>query len=512
MGNTLVKIENLIQKYKALLIILGATFIVRLPSLFEPLWYGDESIYLTIGQKILRGGLMYVDIFDHKTPGIYYLTAGTLGVLGESIWSIKFLLMIWVLITLVVFYFLGKKLFNHKVALIATIILAAFTSTPLIEGNIFNSEILMILPISLGILAGLHKRFFLAGVLFSLAVLLKIPAVFDFAAFFIFIGLSISKASAANVVKNLSRLTLGLLVPIILTAVYFFFNGALEDYFQSAVLFNVSYTGYGNKFIIENGLLIVKAIPIILVLTYFFARVHSRLTRKKAPSRNLYEFLVIWLIFSLFGAAFGGRPYEHYLIQVIPAFSLIAAASFFNRHFAKIGVVSLTVAIIFAVFFGFRTWFNPTYYSNFFRFAADKITFEEYVGNFDSVAPRNYAVASFLTGCGKYTSQNRCAATRTTSSDKLYVFADHPSIYFLSGLDPASRFITYYHIKGGPSEKAATAWEILENKPTHILVKNPRPGPFPTLENILSSRYNLFAHYEDMAIYKVKSSSNNPSD
>ena len=75
-----------------------------------------------------------------------------------------------------------------------------------------------------------------------------------------------------------------------------------------------------------------------------------------------------------------------------------------------------------------------------------KITFEEYVGDFDSVAPRNYAVASFLTGCGKYTLQNKCAATRTTSNDKLYVFADHPSIYFLSGLDPASRFITYYHI------------------------------------------------------------------
>ena len=42
------KLANLILRYKALSAILVVTFLFRLPSFFEPLWYGDEAIYLTI--------------------------------------------------------------------------------------------------------------------------------------------------------------------------------------------------------------------------------------------------------------------------------------------------------------------------------------------------------------------------------------------------------------------------------------------------------------------------------
>src|SRR3989344_8960399 len=132
---------NIFEKHRFLFILIFITFLIRLPSLFEPFWYGDEAIYLVIGQKIARGGLMYVDIFDHKTPGIYYLTAATIKILGESVWAFRFLLMIWILVTLVVFYLLAQKMFTKKTAVAATIILTTLTSTPLIEGNITNSEI-----------------------------------------------------------------------------------------------------------------------------------------------------------------------------------------------------------------------------------------------------------------------------------------------------------------------------------------------------------------------------------
>jgi 4-amino-4-deoxy-L-arabinose transferase-like glycosyltransferase len=189
MNVLLERIESLVLNNRWLVILLLVTFLIRLPSLFEPLWYGDEAIYLTIGQKILRGGLLYVDIFDHKTPGIYYLAAASIQAFGASIWGFRVLLMFWVLLTLVVFFVLSKRLFDKKTALMATIFLAAFTATPLLEGNITNSEILMILPTALGIIFGLKNRYFLSGIFFSAAVLLKFPAVFDFAAFFIFVAL-----------------------------------------------------------------------------------------------------------------------------------------------------------------------------------------------------------------------------------------------------------------------------------------------------------------------------------
>src|SRR4030043_1776643 len=125
-------IEKAILSHRILIIILIFTFLIRLPSLFEPLWVDDEALYLTIGQKILRGGLLYVDIFDHKTPGIYYLAALMIKFFGANLWSFRLLLIIWVLLTLTFFYFLTRKMFDRKTAALATIFLALLTSLPIL--------------------------------------------------------------------------------------------------------------------------------------------------------------------------------------------------------------------------------------------------------------------------------------------------------------------------------------------------------------------------------------------
>ncbi|HEX7456221.1 MAG TPA: glycosyltransferase family 39 protein [Candidatus Nanoarchaeia archaeon] len=491
------------KQHLILAIILSVTFLLRFPTLFEPLWYTDEAIYLTIGQKILRGGMMYVDIFDHKTPGIYYLTAGALGILGQSVWSIKFLLTIWVLATLVVFYLLGRRLFNEKIALVATIIFSVLTSLPIIEGNAFNSEILMILPISLGILFGLDKKFFLSGVFFSLAFILKVPAVFDFAAFFVFVGLTISKKDIAQTIPNLLKLAGGFVIPIFLATTYFALNGAFGQFFESAFLYNISYTGYGNKFIVENGLLLIKALPIVLIVLYSIFRINRGLKTKGGAPITAKEFLIIWLVFSFYGAVFGGRLYEHYLIQALPAFSLITAVSCYDKKFRRTGFILVTVILVLSSALGFRPWFNSSYYTNFFQYVTNRTSFDTYAAGFDKKTPKNYAIASFLAGCEKYNSNKKCIQTRTRKDDKLFVYANLPDIYFLSGLDPASRYITYLHLFDSQKAQEVAAGEVEKSKPKYILVQNPPPGSFDALVKVLSDHYNLFASYEDMDIYKI---------
>ncbi len=54
-----------------LLIIILLMILLRIPSLFEPYWYGDEGIYLTLGQAIRKGLLLYRDIHDNKPPLLY---------------------------------------------------------------------------------------------------------------------------------------------------------------------------------------------------------------------------------------------------------------------------------------------------------------------------------------------------------------------------------------------------------------------------------------------------------
>ena len=57
---------------------------LRLPSLFEPYWYGDEGIYLTLGQGVRKGLVLYQQIHDNKPPTLYYLAA-----LGQTVFGFR---------------------------------------------------------------------------------------------------------------------------------------------------------------------------------------------------------------------------------------------------------------------------------------------------------------------------------------------------------------------------------------------------------------------------------------
>ncbi|MDP2670895.1 MAG: glycosyltransferase family 39 protein [bacterium] len=507
MTNFLAKLANFTTKNRFILVLLVITFFVRLPSLFEPFWYGDEAIYAVIGQKILRGGLLYVDIFDHKTPGIYYLTALSLKVFGQTIWSLRFVLMGFSLASLVVFFQVGKKLFDERVAKLASIILAALIATPLIEGNIFNSEILMILPLSLGVLLGLNKRYFWSGFFFSLGFLLKFPAVFDFGAFFVFLALATTRKTFLENLKSLFLLTLGYSLPIVLTVVYFALQNALGDYLFSALLFNFSYTNYGNQLVlagrtIPNGLIMLKGLPLLSLVIYFLWKLYQPLVKGKETKNPVssLEFVIIWLGFAFYGAVFGGRAYPHYLIQATPAFALLLGAGLGMAAFKKITFMIAALVVSLALLLGFRSWTTTTYYSTFFRFVTNQITEETYMNSFDKKTARNYSIASFLDGCVVFSGE-KCLKTRTSQTDSIYIWGNSPVIYFLSQRDPSAKYITAFHVTGNNVFKKEVLSSIRERLPVYILRESSAPD-FPELDNILTKQYNFFAQTDDIKIYQ----------
>lgn len=234
-----------------LLILLFFTFLLRLPSLFEPFTYGDEGIYLTLGQAIRKGLVLYRDIHDNKPPMIYLMAALT----GNfSLYRIYYFC--WSFITLLVFWQLAKLLLdkNKKGIILSTALFAVLTSLPFLEGNIANAENFMILPIMAGFylviehLNLLNKKngliyfwWFLSGILFSLATLFKIPALFDFAAAFLLIMFFIERKNYRNLISFLLINLSGFLLPIIISFVYFYLKGSLGQYFTAAFAQNLPY-------------------------------------------------------------------------------------------------------------------------------------------------------------------------------------------------------------------------------------------------------------------------------
>jgi len=89
---------------------IGLVLLRALPSLRFPLGR-DEATYCLIGQGLLRGQLLYRDLWDNKPPGVFYIYAVIVKIFGPVMWSIGIVDILWLLaISACIFYFARRYL------------------------------------------------------------------------------------------------------------------------------------------------------------------------------------------------------------------------------------------------------------------------------------------------------------------------------------------------------------------------------------------------------------------
>ncbi len=449
-------------------------FLLRLPSLFEPYWYGDEGIYQVLGYAIRNGRLLYADIWDNKPPLLYLIYA----FFNSDQFVIRFVSLLFGIASVIAFHTLARELFREKfkITLWTTGLFALLFGLPLLEGNIANSENFMLLPL---ILAGLilvkSQRYrLLAGLLVSLAFLIKIVGIFDFAAFFLFL-LVISAPQSLKITnfrevkkfliqetKNLFPFLIGFILPILGTAIYFLFRGAIGDFIEASFLQNVGYVGYGNKFIIPQGLLILKLIILFGGTLFLFI--------KRVNFSRTFIFISLWFAFSLFNAFFSGRPYTHYLLVLLPSFclfiGLIAAEQKLRKFTLLIFVISFILILKNFGYYG-KTVF---YYQNFISFITSNKSITQYRAFFDRNIPRDYQLVQFI-------------KMHTNKNDNIFIWGDNAQVYALTGKLPPGRYAVAYHITGYKDGIENTRKGIEQNKPKFIItMPNVPPLQIPLME------------------------------
>ena len=473
-----------------LLFLLVFVLILRIPSFFHPYVYGDECIYLTLGEAVKRGLVLYRDIHDNKPPLLYLLAAAS-----SSLFWFRVILGIWNLVTIYLFFLLAKNLFlaKKKLIFLATTVFALLTTLPFLEGNIANAEIFMALPSLAGIfliLCGKNDRFWrflVAGVLFSLASLFKVPAAFDFAAAFVFLLLFQETeffGGTKSKIKVLFILVAGFLLPILATFVYYWSHGALFNYLVAAFLQNFGYlsswqTGSHSDNFLQGGLAQRGLILLGFVGILFW-------TRKKMEKK----FLLVLLLFgfSLFAALLPQRPYPHYLIQVAVPLSLLVAFIFESKKLLRLTSVAM-VFVFSVVFLSLHFWYYPTlpYYRNFISFALGEKTKDEFFSTFGKEVNRNYQIAQFLN-------------SHTAKNEKIFIWGDSPCLYALSRRLPTGRYTASYHIIdfNGFNETLKT---LKEQKPRFIIDLQNENRPFPNFPQFLEKNYFLLKEENGAKIF-----------
>lgn len=496
-----------LEKNRAFWFLLGFCvifYLLRLPSTIEPYWYGDEGIYQVIGMAMDKGQLLYTQIWDNKPP-LLYLTYALFG--GDQT-SVRFASLIFGLATIVIFFYCAEILFkkNIKHMLISTGLFVLFFATPYLEGNIANAENFILLPILSGALLILKAEqkhsltgkpffsnysLFTASLLLGIAFLYKIVAVFDFAAFVTFIWIiqvpekitwsfSLGKFRFLRIYKKLwQMLTRTMLmflffaIPIALTVQYFASHHALLTFFHSAFLGNIEYVGYNNKFIIPQGLLLLKLILLLTYLSFLFLKRHSFSTAAL--------FILLWTGFSLFSVFFSQRPYTHYVLMLLPCFCLLIGLIFATKSQAKkVSLVFLSLLIILVVGITFKlTGFEKSvlYYQNALDYIAGNKDVNAYQSFFDGKTPRDYEVASFI-------------KKHTKETDRVFIWGDNPQIYSLTGKIPIGAYTVAYHITQNKNGIKDTQLAINTIKPKYVIILQEAP-PFPFQIPEYVSRYTI---------------------
>ena len=481
-----------LSKYKYWIFIWILFIILRLPSLFEPYWYGDEGIYLTLGQGIRKGLILYKQIHDNKPPSLYYLAA-----IGKTVFGFRLILSLFMIPSVYFFYRLAQKFLSKNLLKISLLIFIILTSLPTLEGNIANAEIFMILPTIVGFLLFFNSKnnlhFYLVGLLLGLAFTIKIP-VFIEAGFLIFYLLitrfSEIKKHFINFISHPFFLGFGFLTPSIFYFIYFYFLHAWPQFLHSALLQNFSYisswsTGTQTASVASGG--VVQRLIFLLISWGILVF----LSYKKIISTNLFLILG-WLFSCIFGSLLSTRPYPHYLIQIIPPFCLLIVYFFKNKkYFTKILII-ISFLILGSLIKKYKFYFYPSlsYYRNFYNYLIHRETLDSYKKYFGGNVETTYQIADYIDQTSQLT-------------DKIFVWGDEPYIYALSDRLPPGKYTVAYHISdfNGYQE---TIDSLKSNLPKFIVYYPMENRPFNQLDDILNRYYFLDKKVNNTLVFQKR--------
>jgi hypothetical protein len=516
---------------------------LRLPSLVEPYWYGDEGIYSAVASEMTQGELLYRDIWDHKPPGIYLVYAGTQQFGLQQLFVLKFINL--VLGALAVY--LALKLFDEiiralnkdtheskdkplsRATLLAKAILgitlAVLLGSTSLEGNIFNAENVFICTTAAAALLYLRWRpnwslqrlrtqFLRAaaigliagiGLYFKLHPLLDLGALLFLMLFDRYMQLN-GSYKVHSIIKALAPLAIVVLAafsPLILTGVYYALIGNFSNFWEAVVTYNFGYSGTFQS--TSLGLLFLPDTFGVKTVLLGLAALGLWFMQTRKTLNPVMGFTILWVLAAFFGALISSRPYAHYLLQaLIPATLLIALALrtfLFIQDERQLLKLSWTILLIYAGLSLFMKgskvdwgYLKPSYLPNGYAYISQRLLGNDsgrsqWYAEFNSDAERTWNLAQWL---------------KPYAGEEVFFWGNNPWIYKLSGIRNPLKYTVYFHID---DKNSASVLQQLEDKKLSYFLVDSNFGlrkefeaylvnnfkPVSTLEN----RFTLYVRVQD---------------
>lgn len=484
---------------------------LRIPSFAEPSWYGDEGIYAAVAGEIRHGEALYRDIWDNKPPFIYwlYLLAGA----DSSMFGIRLLNVLAGMAAAIGLYTLARQLTTNRAALVVFFLAVILLGTPVIEGNISNSENFLLPLVVWGLYFGLTARGnlgrqLLSGALFGLACSFKLIAVLDFAGFMVFIVLVRTRLIRDDLedakVERPWPFVAAFLVPLLAIAFSAILRGTFGGLVTATFLDILQYVGSMDGQWLGLVLWPMTGTTKLLLLILGTILIGMNFASGRIREKETFVGILFW--FEYAAVLLSGHPYCHYLIQLVPGASLLIVMGMQRaaKSTSLIGKMNAGTVLISALYLALITFSRGqpigvnygdsevrgklvpgtirAYYANYITHVVLGVRSEAaYQRFFNNEEPRIDLLGAKLT-----------STFSDIPRDAIYLYTDQAWSYPRLGLRVPTPFSVVYHrylAKNGTARLMGS----LQANPPELIVLNRGIGVFPELARFMTQSYKAVA-------------------
>lgn len=459
-------------EWTVLVLAMGFIAFIRFRFLSVPL-ERDEGEYAYMAQLLLKGIPPYTEAYSMKFPGIYFIYAIILKVFGETHTGIHTALLLVNLVTVILIYFLGRRLLGGWEGVLAAAAFAVSSAMPVVQGFWANSEHFLIFFVMAGLLLLLMSAdslssflFFLSGFFLGSAFLVKQHGILFFLFACIFLAyLFFRNHDLPLKVKILkfSLFFLGFLTPVVSAVAYLILKDAFKPFWFWTFIYASRYAvsnplSEGFHILHENLINIVTPTSILWV-TALMELIASWKDKKRASE---CIFLSGFFLASILTVSVGFYFRPHYFILLLPSLALLAGTGLktFSMYLSKFRIKTVQTGI--PVLLGTALFLQPfiTYPAVFFQWTPEKLCKQVY-------GPNPFIESLVI---AHYIQQH------TSPGDKVFVFGSEPQIYFYTKRRAATGYLYTYPLTESHPFVSQMQKELIldveESKPKYLVSVN----------------------------------------
>lgn len=464
---------------------------IRLPLLRMSQPIDDEVVYVVAGNELAAGGDIYASAVERKPPLLLEVYGAISSLTGPSnALALHLIATLWILATMAAIYATTLRLFDTRAAFLAALSYAVFQQWFYWNNLAFNGEVLMNLPLALGLMGAFSRsrwrrvRFAVSGALAAIAFLLKQPAGIAILPIVMYAadGWPLNRRRDWNVADALSVVG-GWILVIAVTGWWLFAHGLLGEAWYWTIGDHDLPHFYWQNAVGKTAAFSLLCAP-LLIGSWWSVR-DNRLWHGRINERNA---LVVLTIVSAIGASASWRFYGHYYTALVLPLAILASPALVHAWTNCVLPRTAYAAWFLAIVIGF-----------------------------------SLHQLSGLAGIAATTQAGAYLRAASAPVDRIFVWGRGTRIYLDAQRRPASRYIATFpltgRIFGAPLHIDTTtrilpsAWPNLEKDfaahPPEFVVDMEvgehaeyPVGRFPILRNLLQASYAAVARTAEGLVYR----------